>query len=116
MFTRGSLGYMNALSNCGDFLSQAKSDEQIASERDWISDKVWLLHRGGFSAATIHSKDPSADGKVRIKLESNGQFLDVDEEDLEKVGHLKFVGFTFDPLVLVEVESYVRGRGWAGGA
>lgn len=69
---------------------KAKSDEQIASERDWISDKVWLMHRGGFSAATIHSKDPSADGKVRIKLESNGQFLDVDEEDLEKANHSNF--------------------------
>ncbi|XP_071848331.1 unconventional myosin-XVIIIa-like isoform X3 [Apostichopus japonicus] len=69
---------------------KAKSEEQLASERNWISDKVWLVHKGGFSGATTHSKDLSPDGRVRIKLDTNGQFLDVEEEDLEKANHSNF--------------------------
>lgn len=64
---------------------QAKSEEQLESERNWISDRVWLVHKGGFTGAKVHSRDTSSDTKVRITLDGTGQSLDVEEEDLEKV-------------------------------
>jgi len=59
-----------------------------------VAERVWLVHRGGFAAARVlHAGMPGAEGvenlpegKCRVKLEHGGETLDVDEEDVEKVG------------------------------
>ncbi|XP_033037771.1 unconventional myosin-XVIIIa isoform X6 [Trachypithecus francoisi] len=67
--------------------SDAKTEEQIAAEEAWSeTEKVWLLHRDGFSLASqIKSEELSLpEGKVRVKLDHDGAILDVDEDDVEK--------------------------------
>ncbi|XP_028615118.1 unconventional myosin-XVIIIa isoform X1 [Grammomys surdaster] len=67
--------------------SQAKSEEQIAAEEAWYeTEKVWLVHRDGFSLASqLKSEELSPpEGKVRVKLDHDGAVLDVDEDDIEK--------------------------------
>nr|XP_057935140.1 unconventional myosin-XVIIIa isoform X9 [Doryrhamphus excisus] len=64
-----------------------KTEEQIAAEQAWYgSEKVWLVHKEGFSLATVVKTEPGvlSEGKVRIKLESDDTILDVDEDDIEK--------------------------------
>lgn len=64
-----------------------KTEEQIAAEQDWYgSEKVWLVHKDGFSLATVVKSDPGSlpEGKVKIRLEHDGTLLDVDEDDIEK--------------------------------
>ncbi|XP_029028082.1 unconventional myosin-XVIIIa isoform X2 [Betta splendens] len=64
-----------------------KTEEQITAEQAWYgSEKVWLVHKDGFSLATLVRSDAGCmpDGKVKIKLESNGAILDVEEEDVER--------------------------------
>uniref|UniRef100_A0A8C6UC11 Myosin XVIIIAb n=1 Tax=Neogobius melanostomus TaxID=47308 RepID=A0A8C6UC11_9GOBI len=64
-----------------------KTEEQIAAEQAWYgSEKVWLVHKEGFSLATIVKTDPGTlpEGKVKIQLEHDGTVLDVDEDDIEK--------------------------------
>jgi myosin-18 len=65
---------------------QAKSEEHLAQEQAWLaSERVWLLHRGGFTPASrCGSADPDT-GKLRIRLITSGEELLVDEEDVEKV-------------------------------
>ena len=73
---------------------QAKSDDQLASEKAWLSaERVWLVHRGGFAAARVlRAGTPGAEGienlpegKCRVKVEHGGEVLDVDEDAVEKV-------------------------------
>ncbi|XP_042270265.1 unconventional myosin-XVIIIa-like isoform X8 [Thunnus maccoyii] len=67
--------------------SQVKTEEQIAAEQAWYgSEKVWLVHKDGFSLATVVKTEPGSlpEGKVKIKLEHDGTILDVDEDDVEK--------------------------------
>ncbi|KAM7413755.1 hypothetical protein PAMA_020907 [Pampus argenteus] len=67
--------------------SQVKTEEQIAAEQAWYgSEKVWLIHKDGFSLATMVKTEPGSlpEGKVKIKLEHDGTILDVDEDDVEK--------------------------------
>ncbi|XP_070628873.1 unconventional myosin-XVIIIa isoform X5 [Bos indicus] len=67
--------------------SQVKTEEQIAAEEAWYeTEKVWLVHKDGFSLATqLKSKELSLpEGKVRVKLDHDGAVLDVDEDDVEK--------------------------------
>ncbi|KAK7882718.1 hypothetical protein WMY93_028892 [Mugilogobius chulae] len=67
--------------------TQVKTEEQIAAEQAWYgSEKVWLVHKDGFSLATIVKTDPGSlpEGKVKIRLEHDGSILDVDEDDIEK--------------------------------
>ncbi|XP_061917816.1 unconventional myosin-XVIIIa-like [Entelurus aequoreus] len=67
--------------------SQVKTEEQIATEQAWYgSEKVWLVHKEGFSLATVLKTEPGSlpEGKVTIKLESNDTILVVDEDDIEK--------------------------------
>ncbi|XP_026154629.1 unconventional myosin-XVIIIa isoform X5 [Mastacembelus armatus] len=60
-----------------------KTEEQIAAEQVWYgSEKVWLVHKDGFSLATVVNTQP--EGKVNIKLEHDGTKLNVDEDDVEK--------------------------------
>ncbi|XP_078010916.1 unconventional myosin-XVIIIa isoform X9 [Phascolarctos cinereus] len=65
----------------------AKTEEQIATEEAWHeTEKVWLIHRDGFSLASqLKSEELSLpEGKVRVKLDHDGTILDVDEDDVEK--------------------------------
>ncbi|XP_061637670.1 unconventional myosin-XVIIIa isoform X5 [Phyllopteryx taeniolatus] len=67
--------------------SQVKTEEQIAAEQAWYgSEKVWLVHKEGFSLATVVKTDPGSllEGKVKIKLEHDGTIIEVDEDDIEK--------------------------------
>uniref|UniRef100_A0A8C0ZZ62 Unconventional myosin-XVIIIa n=1 Tax=Castor canadensis TaxID=51338 RepID=A0A8C0ZZ62_CASCN len=65
----------------------AKTEEQIAAEEAWYeTEKVWLVHKDGFSLASqLKSEELSLpEGKVRVKLDHDGTILDVDEDDVEK--------------------------------
>ncbi|KAL4657307.1 unconventional myosin-XVIIIa-like isoform X1 [Arapaima gigas] len=64
-----------------------KTEEQIASERVWFStEKVWLVHKDGFSLATVLKTEDGSfpEGKVKVRLEHDGTVLEVDEEEVEK--------------------------------
>nr|XP_036864293.1 unconventional myosin-XVIIIa isoform X16 [Manis javanica] len=64
-----------------------KTEEQIAAEEAWYeTEKVWLVHKDGFSLGTqLKSEELSLpEGKVRVKLDHDGTILDVDEDDVEK--------------------------------
>nr|XP_019595013.1 PREDICTED: unconventional myosin-XVIIIa isoform X11 [Rhinolophus sinicus] len=66
---------------------RVKTEEQIAAEEAWHeTEKVWLVHRDGFSLASqLKSQELSLpEGKVRVKLDHDGTILDVDEDDIEK--------------------------------
>ncbi|XP_042550165.1 unconventional myosin-XVIIIa isoform X4 [Dipodomys spectabilis] len=67
--------------------ADAKTEEQIAAEEAWYeTEKVWLVHKDGFSLANqLKSEELSLpEGKVRVKLDHDGAILDVDEDDIEK--------------------------------
>ncbi|XP_074175974.1 unconventional myosin-XVIIIa isoform X6 [Rhinolophus sinicus] len=67
--------------------ADVKTEEQIAAEEAWHeTEKVWLVHRDGFSLASqLKSQELSLpEGKVRVKLDHDGTILDVDEDDIEK--------------------------------
>ncbi|KAL0994187.1 hypothetical protein UPYG_G00118920 [Umbra pygmaea] len=66
---------------------KVKTEEQIAAEKAWYgTEKLWLVHKDGFSLATLLKTEPGSlpEGKVKIRLESDGSLLDVDEDDVEK--------------------------------
>ncbi|CAM5164421.1 unnamed protein product [Eretmochelys imbricata] len=69
-------------------LPQAKTEEQIAAEEAWYeTDKVWLVHKDGFSLASQLRADEAIllpEGKVKVKLDHDGAVLEVDEDDVEK--------------------------------
>ncbi|KTF95247.1 hypothetical protein cypCar_00006530, partial [Cyprinus carpio] len=72
---------------------EVKTEEQIAAEQAWYgSDKVWLVHKDGFSLATVVKTETGSlpEGKVKIKLEHDGTVLDVDEDDIEKANPPSF--------------------------
>ncbi|XP_065137175.1 unconventional myosin-XVIIIa isoform X7 [Paramisgurnus dabryanus] len=72
---------------------KVKSEEQIAAEQAWYgSEKVWLVHKDGFSLATVLKTEAGSlpEGKVKIKLEHDGTVLDVDEDDVEKANPPSF--------------------------
>ncbi|XP_062870815.1 unconventional myosin-XVIIIa-like [Trichomycterus rosablanca] len=65
-----------------------KTEEQIAAEQAWYgTEKVWLVHKDGFSLATQLKTEEGTvpEGKVKIRLEHDGELLEVDEDDVEKV-------------------------------
>ncbi|XP_053518678.1 unconventional myosin-XVIIIa isoform X3 [Artibeus jamaicensis] len=67
--------------------AEVKTEEQIAAEEAWHeTEKVWLVHKDGFSLASqLKSQELSLpEGKVRVKLDHDGAVLDVDEDDVEK--------------------------------
>ncbi|XP_044139595.1 unconventional myosin-XVIIIa isoform X9 [Bufo gargarizans] len=68
-------------------LPQAKTEEQISAEQNWYeTEKVWLVHKDGFSLANkLNSENGNLpEGRVKIRLENDGTLLDVDEDDVEK--------------------------------
>uniref|UniRef100_A0A671LEC1 Unconventional myosin-XVIIIa-like n=1 Tax=Sinocyclocheilus anshuiensis TaxID=1608454 RepID=A0A671LEC1_9TELE len=72
---------------------KVKTEEQIAAEQAWYgSEKVWLVHKDGFSLATVVKTETGSlpEGKVKIKLEHDGTVLDVDEDDIEKANPPSF--------------------------
>jgi len=80
-----------------------------------VSERVWLVHRGGFAAARVlHAGMPGAEGvenlsegKCRVKLEHGGEVLDVDEEDVEKVYRVYFcVNVNIQKLSLLKISQY----------
>ncbi|KAA8587159.1 hypothetical protein FQN60_000995 [Etheostoma spectabile] len=67
--------------------AKGKTEEQIKAERAWYNtEPVWLVHKDGFSMATLLKTEAGSlpEGKVKIRLESDGSLLDVDEDDVEK--------------------------------
>lgn len=68
-------------------LSKAVSEDDVKSAKEWLeTEKVWLMHRGGFSEAHLLKSENTVlpEGRVRVKLES-GDVIEVDEDDVEKV-------------------------------
>ncbi|KAG5284553.1 hypothetical protein AALO_G00027950 [Alosa alosa] len=66
---------------------KVKTEAQIAAEKAWYgTEKVWLVHKDGFSLATLLKTEAGSlpEGKVKIRLEHDGSLLDVDEDDVEK--------------------------------
>ncbi|XP_064379325.1 unconventional myosin-XVIIIa isoform X13 [Dromaius novaehollandiae] len=67
---------------------EAKTEEQMAAEEAWYeTDKVWLVHRDGFSLASQLRADEASllpEGKAKVKLDHDGAVLEVDEDDVEK--------------------------------
>ncbi|XP_016516918.1 unconventional myosin-XVIIIa-like isoform X8 [Poecilia formosa] len=73
--------------SCATCLTYVKTEEQITAEQAWYgSEKVWLVHKEGFSLATVLKTECGSlpEGRVKIKLEHDGTILDVDEDDIEK--------------------------------
>ena len=68
-------------------LLQAKSEDEVQTEKAWMeAEQVWLIHKGGFASAhLLKSNEALPEGKIKIKLESQGDILEVDEDDIEKV-------------------------------
>ncbi|XP_063258737.1 unconventional myosin-XVIIIa isoform X4 [Prinia subflava] len=68
--------------------AQAKTEEQIAAEEAWYeTEKVWLVHRDGFSLGSQLRPEvgsPLPEGKVKVKLDHDGAVLEVEEDDVEK--------------------------------
>ncbi|XP_055573833.1 unconventional myosin-XVIIIa isoform X6 [Falco biarmicus] len=68
--------------------AQAKTEEQIAAEEAWYeTEKVWLVHRDGFSLGSqlrLEEGVPLPEGKVKVKLDHDGTVLEVEEDDVEK--------------------------------
>ncbi|XP_012936920.1 unconventional myosin-XVIIIa [Aplysia californica] len=70
-----------------------RSEDDVKTEKAWLeAEKVWLIHRGGFSEVFLLKSDSSgglAEGRVRVKLES-GDIIEVDEDDIEKANPPQF--------------------------
>ena len=68
---------------------QARSETEVQSEKEWMeSEKVWLVHKGGFASACVlkgNGMSVLPEGRVKIKLDHGGDTLEVDEDDVEKV-------------------------------
>ncbi|NXF71603.1 MY18A protein, partial [Sclerurus mexicanus] len=66
----------------------AKTEEQIAAEEAWYeTEKVWLVHRDGFSLGSqlrLEAGSPLPEGKVKVKLDHDGAVLEVEEDDVER--------------------------------
>ena len=66
----------------------ARSETEVQSEKEWMeSEKVWLVHKGGFASACVLKSNGMSvlpEGRVRIKLDHGGDTLEVDEDDVEK--------------------------------
>lgn len=70
---------------------QAKTEEHLEKEKQWLdAEKVWLMHRGGFTAARKDTSAAPEPGKLRIRLEQTGEILNVDEDDVEKANPPQF--------------------------
>uniref|UniRef100_A0A8C1KCK8 Myosin XVIIIAa n=1 Tax=Cyprinus carpio TaxID=7962 RepID=A0A8C1KCK8_CYPCA len=69
------------------------TEEQLAAEKAWYNtEKVWLVHKDGFSLATQLKMEMGSlpEGKVKVRLEHDGTILEVDEDDVEKANPLSY--------------------------
>ncbi|XP_058832508.1 unconventional myosin-XVIIIa isoform X3 [Topomyia yanbarensis] len=68
--------------------SKIKSNQLHDTDREnghESSEKVWLIHRGGFTAASkLPHSISSEPGKTMLQLEHNGEELSVDDDDIEQ--------------------------------
>ncbi|CAL1265372.1 unnamed protein product [Larinioides sclopetarius] len=71
---------------------KARTEEEVEREKAWLSkDMVWIVHKGGFSAAhLVKSGSVSQEGKIRVKTEFSEDVLEVNEEDVEKANLPQF--------------------------
>ena len=76
---------------------QAKSDDELTKEKEWIeSGRVWLQHRDGFTSARLHLEPIGEEsvgeelGRVRLKLDSTGEIVSVDEDEVVKANPPQF--------------------------
>uniref|UniRef100_A0A671SNW1 Unconventional myosin-XVIIIa-like n=1 Tax=Sinocyclocheilus anshuiensis TaxID=1608454 RepID=A0A671SNW1_9TELE len=79
--------------NLSHSLLQVKTEEQLAAEKAWYkTEKVWLVHKDGFSLATQLKMEMGSlpEGKVKVRLEHDGTVLEVDEDDVEKANPLSY--------------------------
>ncbi|XP_037872531.1 unconventional myosin-XVIIIa isoform X1 [Bombyx mori] len=68
--------------------AQAKSEEQLACEKEWLqAGHMWLAHRGGFTAV-VREGDAEA-GRTKVRVLQTGEVLTVDEDDLEKANPIQ---------------------------
>ncbi|RUS85714.1 hypothetical protein EGW08_006508, partial [Elysia chlorotica] len=72
----------------------ARTEDDVQTEKAWLqAEKVWLIHRGGFSEAHLQGKGDAPggppEGRVRVRLES-GDVIEVDEDDIEKANPPQF--------------------------
>lgn len=68
------------------FKTVAKSEEEMEVEKSWLSkDMMWIMHKGGFSAAHLVKTGPAPqEGKLFVKMEFTQDVIEVNEEDVEK--------------------------------
>ena len=88
---------------------QARTEEHLAQEQAWLaSERIWLLHRGGFTPATKCGPADADTGKLRVRLIPTGEELLVDEEDVEKVylKSIKFYLLLYHQFILIYFYSY----------
>lgn len=72
-------------------LFQAKSEEELSKEKSWLdAEKLWLIHRGGFTAVRRLQNSENEPGKIRVCLEETEDILNVDEDDIEKANPPQF--------------------------
>lgn len=66
-------------------------------EKNWLlKDMVWVVHKGGFSAAHLVKTGPAPqEGKLFVKLEFTQDIIEVNEEDVEKVFDYFILNLTF---------------------
>ncbi|XP_074642928.1 unconventional myosin-XVIIIa-like isoform X2 [Tubulanus polymorphus] len=74
---------------------EAKTDDQLAHEKDWLEvERIWLAHKDGYTAAhLLKSADEDAtlpEGKAKVKLASSGEIIEVDEDAVEKCNPPQF--------------------------
>ncbi|XP_035226560.1 unconventional myosin-XVIIIa-like isoform X1 [Stegodyphus dumicola] len=73
------------------FRGVAKSEEEMEVEKIWLSkEMVWVVHKGGFSAAHLVSGQVPQEGKLFVKMEFSQDVLEVNEEDVEKANPPRF--------------------------
>ncbi|XP_033212416.1 unconventional myosin-XVIIIa [Belonocnema kinseyi] len=69
----------------------ARTEEHLAQEQAFLaSERIWLLHRGGFTPASRCGSSDLDTGKLRVRLIPSGEELLVDEEDVEKANPPQF--------------------------
>lgn len=81
-------------------LLQAKSDEQLATEKAWLdAERLWLVHRKGFTAVQggqREAREAGDDGdeasRLHVRVDATEEVVTVDDDDVERVsGHRSYV-------------------------
>ncbi|XP_028396450.1 unconventional myosin-XVIIIa-like [Dendronephthya gigantea] len=69
---------------------KTKTEAEVASEKEWLeAEKVWVVHKGGFSGGRMLKSSPAAantesDPTRKVKLDHGGDIMNVDEDCVEK--------------------------------